>query len=57
MQEMQETCKSSIPGWGNPLEEGMETQSSILAGESHEQRSLVGYSPRGHKELDLTEAT
>ena len=35
----------------------METQSSILAGESHEQRSLVGYSPWGHKELDMTEAT
>ena len=29
----------------------------ILPGESHGQRSLVGYSPRGHKELDMTEAT
>ena len=28
-----------------------------LPGESHGQRSLVGYSPRGHKELDTTEAT
>ena len=26
-------------------------------GESHGQRSLVGYSPRGRKELDTTEAT
>ena len=26
-------------------------------GESHGQRSLSGYSPRGHKELDATEAT
>ena len=26
-------------------------------GESHGQKSLVGYSPRGHKELDTTEAT
>ena len=25
--------------------------------ESHGQRSLVGYSPWGHKELDMTEAT
>ena len=24
-------------------------------GESHGQRSLVGYSPRGHKESDMTE--
>ena len=27
----------------------------LLPGESHGQRSLVGYSPRGHKELDMTE--
>ena len=27
----------------------------FLAGEFHEQRSLVGYSPWGHKELDMTE--
>ena len=26
-----------------------------LPGESHEQRSLVGYSPQGHKESDTTE--
>ena len=29
----------------------------FLPGESHGQRSLAGYSPRGHKELDRTEAT
>ena len=29
----------------------------FLPGESHGQRSLVGFSPWGHKELDLTEAT
>ena len=28
-----------------------------LPGESHGQRSLVGYSPRGHKESDTTEVT
>ena len=28
----------------------------FLPGESHEQRSLVGYSPWGCKELDTTEA-
>ena len=32
---------SSILGWRNP----------------HGQRSLVGYSPWGHKESDMTEAT
>ena len=29
----------------------------FLPGESHGQRSLEGYSPWGHKELDMTEAT
>ena len=28
-----------------------------LPGESHGQRSLAGYSPWGHKELDMTETT
>ena len=29
----------------------------FLPGQSHGQRSLAGYSPRGHKESDTTEAT
>ena len=29
----------------------------FLPGESHGQRSLMGYSPRGHKESDTTETT
>ena len=33
----------------------MTTHSSILAMESHGQRSLAGYSPGGHKEVDMTE--
>ena len=33
----------------------MAIHSSVLAGESHGQRSLVGYSPWGRKELDMTE--
>ena len=33
----------------------MVTHSSILAEKSHGQRSLVGYSPWGHKESDMTE--
>ena len=39
------------------LEEDMATHSKILAGESHGQRSLVGYSPWGLKVSDKTEAT
>ena len=27
----------------------------FMTGKSHGQRSLVGYSPRGHKELDMIE--
>ena len=33
----------------------MSTHYSILAGNFHGQRNLVGYSPWGHKELDTTE--
>ena len=33
----------------------MATHSNILPKEFHGQRSLVGYSPWGHKELDMTE--
>ena len=29
----------------------------FLPGESREQRSLEGYSPQGHRESDMTEAT
>ena len=38
----------------DPLEKEMATYSSILTRESHGQ-SLVGYSPWGHKESDMTE--
>ena len=44
-------------GWEDPLEEVMVTCSSILPGESHEQRSLAGYSSWAHKESDTTEVT
>ena len=39
------------------LEEGMATQSRILALESLGQRSLAGYSPQGRTESDTSEAT
>ena len=42
-------------GQEDSLEKGMATHSSILSGESHRQRNLVGYSPWDHKELDMTE--
>ena len=56
MQETRETWVQSL-GQKEPLERSMATHSSgFLPGESHEQRSLVGYSPWGHRELDMTEA-
>ena len=51
---MQETRVRSL-GWEDPLEKEMATHSSILAWRIPWMgRSLVGYSPRGHKELDTT---
>ena len=42
-------------GREDPLEKEMATHSSTLAGKSHGLRSLVGYSPWGRKESDMTE--
>ena len=39
----------------DPLEKEIATHSSILAWKSHGRRKLVGYSPRGRKEADMTE--
>ena len=45
----------SIPGSGRSLEKEMATHSSILTWEiPWTERSLVGYSPGGLKELDMT---
>ena len=46
---MQEMQVQSL-GQEDPLEKEMGTHSSILAGRYYGQRSLVGYSPWGHKE-------
>ena len=45
-----------VPSLGqkDPLEKEIATHFSILAGKSHGQRSLVGYSPWGRKESDTT---
>ena len=51
---MQETWVQSL-GQEDPLGTEMVTLSSFLAGASHGQRSLVGHSPWGHRELDTTE--
>ena len=51
---MWETQVRSL-GWEDPLEEEMATHSVFLPGKSHGQTSLVGYSPWGHKEVDITE--
>ena len=40
-----------IPGSEDPLEKEMATRSVFLPGESHGQRSLVGYSPWGCKRV------
>ena len=42
-------------GLEDPLEKEMTTHSSILAGKSHSQRRLVGCSPWGCKESDMTQ--
>ena len=49
---MQETQVQSL-GLEDPLKEETATHSSILAWKSPGQRSLVGRSPKGHKELDM----
>ena len=42
-------------GWEDPLEKARQPTPIFLPGEFHGQRSLVGYSPWGHKESDMTE--
>ena len=51
---MQETKVRSL-GSKCPVEDEMAPTIVFLPGESHGQRSLGGYSPWGHKELDTTE--
>ena len=46
------TTYPSIPAWRIPW---TEEPGGLQSGESHGQRSLAGYSPRGHRELESTE--
>ena len=43
--------------WEDPLRRAWQPTPIFLSGKSHGQRSLAGYSPWGHKELDATEVT
>ena len=55
MQEMQKTQVQSL-GWEDPpRRRKWQPTSEFLPGEARGQRSLVGHSPRGRKELDTTE--
>ena len=56
MQEIQETGVQFLC-WEYPLEEGMETHSSILAGNILWIKSLVSCSSWVHKELDVSEVS
>ena len=47
----------SIPGLDRSPGGGNGNPPVFLPGEFHGQRSLAGYGPWGHKELDMTEAT
>ena len=51
---MQEIWVKSL-GQEDPLEKGWQPTPVFLPGEFHGQKSLVGYSPQGHKESDTTE--
>ena len=52
--EIQKTQVQSL-GQEDPLEKGMATTPVFLPREFHGQKSLVGHSPWGHKELDMSE--
>ena len=56
MQEKQETQVQSL-GQEDPLSRKWQPAPGFLPGKSHGQRSLVGYSPWGHKESGMTEYT
>ena len=53
---VQKTWVQSL-GWEDPWRRAWQSTPVFLPGESHGQRSLVGYSPWGRKELDTAEAT
>ena len=54
MQKMQESPARSL-GWEDALEEEWQPTQVFLPEKFLSQRSLVGYSPKGHKELGTIE--
>jgi len=52
MQQLQEIQVQSL-GRQDAMEEEMTTHFSILAWKFHRQRSLAGYSPWDHKQLNM----
>ena len=56
MQEMQEMQVQSL-GLEYPWSRKWQPSPVFFPGKFHGQRTLVGYSPQGSKELDLTEHT
>ena len=53
MWEMQEMWVQFL-GWDDPLKRKWQPTPIYLHGKSHGQRSLAGYSPKCHKNLDTT---
>ena len=53
MWEMQEMWVQFL-GWDDPLKRKWQPTPIYLHGKSHGQRSLAGYSPKCHRELDTT---
>ena len=56
MQETKETQFRSL-GWEDPLEERTWQPTPVLPGKSHGWSNLMGYSPKGCKQSDMTEGT
>ena len=56
---MQETLGTEVQSLGREdlLEKEWQPTPVFLPGKFHGQGSLVNYSPRGHKEFDMTEHT
>ena len=57
MQKMHGIHVRSLGGEDPPQRRAGQSTPLFSPGESHGQRSLVGYSPRGRKRSDRTEAT
>ena len=56
---MQETQEMQVNPWAKkiPWRSKWQPTPVLLPGKSHGQRSLAGYSPKGHKQSDETEHT